>query len=66
MAKIKLSILDQSIVHHGKTAADAIAETIATVKLAELLGYNRFWISEHHNSSFIAGSTPESTDGETS
>ncbi len=59
MSKLKLGILDQSIVPYGKTTVDAIAETIATVKLAENLGYNRFWVSEHHNSSFIAGSTPE-------
>ena len=40
--KIKLSILDQSIVRQGSTAADAIEETITTAKLAEALGYNRF------------------------
>jgi luciferase family oxidoreductase group 1 len=59
MAKIKLSILDQSIVRIGATAKEAVDETIATVQLAERLGYHRFWISEHHNSSFIAGSAPE-------
>jgi luciferase family oxidoreductase group 1 len=59
MAKLKLGILDQSIVHQGKTARQAVEETIATAKLGENLGYSRFWISEHHNSSFIAGSTPE-------
>ena len=57
--KLKLSILDQSIVRKGGTAAQAIAETIETVKLAEKLGYHRFWVSEHHNSTMIAGSTPE-------
>lgn len=56
MKKIKLSILDQSIVHHNKTAGEALLETIDTVKLAERLGYTRFWISEHHNSTFIADS----------
>lgn len=57
--KIKLGILDQSIVREGSSASDAINETIATVKLAEKLGYSRFWISEHHNAASIAGSTPE-------
>ena len=56
---LKLSILDQSIVRQGSTAADAINETIATVQLAEKLGYTRFWVSEHHNAASIAGSTPE-------
>ena len=59
MSKIKLGILDQSIVTQGKTAKQAVDEAIATVKLGEKLGYSRFWISEHHNSSFIAGSAPE-------
>ena len=57
--KIKLSVLDQSIVRKGGTAAQAIAETIETAKLTERLGYYRFWVSEHHNSKMIAGSTPE-------
>ena len=57
--KIQLSILDQSIVREGSSARDAIAETVATVKLAEELGYTRFWISEHHNAPSIAGSSPE-------
>ncbi len=59
MKKIKLSILDQSIVPHGNTALQAINNTIDTVKMADELGFHRFWVSEHHNSSFIAGSTPE-------
>src|SRR5688572_14903043 len=57
--KIRLSILDQSIVTKGSTAPQAIANTIETVKLAERLGYHRFWVSEHHNATTIAGSAPE-------
>jgi luciferase family oxidoreductase group 1 len=57
--KIRLGILDQSIVRKGGTARQALAETIETVKLAESLGYHRFWVSEHHNSVMIAGSAPE-------
>lgn len=57
--RIKLSILDQSIIRKGGTASQAIAETIELVKLAEQLGYQRFWVSEHHNSTLIAGSAPE-------
>ncbi|MEO6233529.1 MAG: LLM class flavin-dependent oxidoreductase [Ferruginibacter sp.] len=57
--KLKLGILDQSIVREGFSAADALKETIATAKLAEELGYTRFWVSEHHNAPSIAGSAPE-------
>jgi len=59
MTYIKLGILDQSIVRQGSTVQEAIQETVATARLAEELGYSRFWVSEHHNSTFIAGSTPE-------
>lgn len=56
---MKLGILDQSIVHHRQTSKQAIDETIQTIKLAEELGYHRFWVSEHHNSLRVAGSCPE-------
>ncbi len=59
MSNIKLGLLDQSVVRRGQTVKEAIDETIATARLADDLGYSRFWISEHHNSTFIAGSTPE-------
>lgn len=59
MGNLKLGILDQSIVTQNKTAKQAVDETIATARLAERLGYSRFWVSEHHNSPFIAGSAPE-------
>ena len=57
--KYKLGILDQSIVRKGSSASDAIEETLNTVLLAEELGFNRFWVSEHHNAPSIAGSAPE-------
>jgi len=57
--KIKLSVLDQSVVRKGGSASQAIAETIAVAKLADKAGYTRFWVSEHHNSTMIAGSVPE-------
>ena len=59
MKRIRLSILDQSIVRKGGTAAEAVSETILTARLGDELGYHRFWVSEHHNSTMIAGSAPE-------
>lgn len=55
----RVSILDQSIVPKGATAAQAIANTIQTVKFAEKAGFHRFWVSEHHNAAMVAGSAPE-------
>lgn len=56
---MQLSILDQSIVRPGSDARAAFAETLALARHAEALGYARFWVSEHHDSPVIAGSSPE-------
>ena len=56
---IKLSILDQSPVRHGSTARQALLETTELARFAEKLGYHRFWVSEHHNTTSLAGSAPE-------
>lgn len=56
---MQLSILDQSIVRPGSDARTAFAETLALARHAERLGYARFWVSEHHDSPVIAGSSPE-------
>ncbi|WP_145146550.1 LLM class flavin-dependent oxidoreductase [Paenibacillus xylanexedens] len=54
-----LGILDQSIVFPGQTAAEALNNTVELAKLAESLGYDRFWVAEHHDSEGVAGSSPE-------
>lgn len=59
MMALKLSILDQSPVYEGETAEDALRHTVQLAQLAEELGYHRFWVSEHHDSEFVAGSSPE-------
>ena len=56
---MKLSVLDQSPVSKGATPADAISATLALARHCERLGYARYWLSEHHNSSSIVGSAPE-------
>lgn len=56
---IRLSVLDQSPVRKGVTAEQAVQETVALAKLTDDLGYTRFWVSEHHNTGSLAGSTPE-------
>ena len=59
MDAMKLSALDQSPIRKGGTAADAVHETIELAKACERLGYARYWLAEHHNTSSFAGSTPE-------
>ncbi|WP_027091735.1 LLM class flavin-dependent oxidoreductase [Cohnella thermotolerans] len=56
---LKLSILDQSPVFPGETVEDAFRHTLEIARLADRLGYHRFWVSEHHDSRQVAGSSPE-------
>ncbi len=59
VSTIKLSVLDQSPIRRGTNARQAILESEQLVKLADRLGYTRYWVSEHHNIAFLAGSAPE-------
>jgi len=56
---VVLSVLDQSPIRSGGTAADAIHETFELAQLADRLGYHRYWLAEHHSSLGLAGTTPE-------
>ena len=56
---LQLSILDQSPVHGTETAAEALRHTVELAKKAEAWGYHRFWVSEHHGSNRVMGSSPE-------
>lgn len=55
----KLGILDQSPVVDGISNYDTLQNTVDLAQKAEAWGYERFWVSEHHNSDTVAGSSPE-------
>ena len=54
ITKIPFSVLDLSPVFEGETARDAFKRTLNLAQKAESLGYNRFWLAEHHNMVGIA------------
>jgi luciferase family oxidoreductase group 1 len=56
---MKLSVLDQSTASKGRTEDVAIRETLALARHCDALGYNRYWVSEHHNTGNIVGTAPE-------
>ena len=54
-----LSILDYSPIDEGSNAHEALWQTTELAKYAEMLGYKRFWVSEHHSVHSVANSSPE-------
>ena len=56
---VKLSIVDQSPVSSGSTPAQALQNSIELARLADRLGYQRYWIAEHHGMEILACPAPE-------
>ena len=56
---LKLGIVDQSPVANGATAMDAVRQTLELARVAERLGYSRYWVAEHHSTNSFAGAAPE-------
>lgn len=59
MSQLRLSVLDQSVARAGSGQDAAIRETVRLAEHCEALGYERFWLSEHHSHPTIVGSAPE-------
>jgi luciferase family oxidoreductase group 1 len=59
----RLSVLDQSPIAAGSTAADALGNTLDLARAADALGYHRYWLAEHHASRSLAGVAPEALIG---
>src|ERR687885_2398341 len=54
-----LSVLDVSPVSAGSSGAQALRNTLGLARLTDRLGYERYWLAEHHNLPSIASSAPE-------
>jgi luciferase family oxidoreductase group 1 len=59
VSPLRLSVLDQSIAVVDRPHGNAIRDTIALAQHCEALGYDRFWVSEHHSNETIVGTAPE-------
>ena len=53
---IPISILDLAVVNDSDTATNALQRTKELAQYADKLGYERFWVAEHHNMAHIASS----------
>ncbi|MCW2255142.1 luciferase family oxidoreductase group 1 [Providencia alcalifaciens] len=52
--QIPFSVLDLAPITQGSSAKDAFSHSLDLAKLAEKLGYHRYWLAEHHNMTGIA------------
>ncbi|KAA5834576.1 MsnO8 family LLM class oxidoreductase [Saccharopolyspora hirsuta] len=53
-----LSVLDLAPIPSGRTAADALHNTIDLAQRTEQLGYKRYWVAEHHLTPGVASAAP--------
>src|SRR3954464_6481275 len=55
---VRLSVLDQSPVAEGSTGAQALHNTLDLARLADALGYHRYWVAEHHGGASLGAARP--------
>jgi len=60
---LRLSVLDQSPISEGSSGAQALANTLDLARVADRLGYHRYWVAEHHGGPMLAGPSPEALIG---
>jgi luciferase family oxidoreductase group 1 len=53
-----LSVLDLVPVRTDQTTGDALAATRSLARLADTLGFRRYWVAEHHNMPAVAATNP--------
>jgi luciferase family oxidoreductase group 1 len=59
----RLSVLDQSPISAGSTGAQALRNSVDLARLADELGYRRYWVAEHHGTPMLASASPEALIG---
>jgi luciferase family oxidoreductase group 1 len=63
VADFRLGVLDQSPISEGMTGADALRNSVDLAQYAESLGYERYWVAEHHGTPALACASPEALIG---
>ncbi len=56
---MRISVLDQSPISEGSNGPAALKNTLDLARLAEDLGYARYWVAEHHGTPMLACASPE-------
>ena len=58
MTSPALSVLDLVPVRSDQRTGDAIAASLSLARVADELGYRRYWVAEHHNMPAVAATNP--------
>jgi len=58
MPDFLVSVLDQSPISEGMTGGDALRNSVDLAQLADALGYQRYWVAEHHGTPSLACANP--------
>ncbi len=53
-----LSVLDLVPVRSDQTSTDAVRSAVSLARVADELGYHRYWVAEHHNMPAVAATNP--------
>lgn len=56
LTNIPFSLLELASVREGSTISETLQNSLCYAQAAEKLGFNRFWLAEHHNMEGIASS----------
>ncbi|MFT2817775.1 LLM class flavin-dependent oxidoreductase [Leifsonia sp. A12D58] len=56
--QLALSVLDLIPVRTGQTSAQALTASIGLAQRADALGFERYWVAEHHNMAAVASTNP--------
>jgi luciferase family oxidoreductase group 1 len=60
---LRLSVLDQAPISEGSTGAEALRNSVDLGRLADGLGFHRYWAAEHHGTPMLACASPEALIG---
>ncbi|GAB3671436.1 LLM class flavin-dependent oxidoreductase [Saccharopolyspora sp. ID03-671] len=55
---VRLSVLDTAPIVEGASARQALHNTVDLARLADTLGYHRYWVPEHHSMRGVASAAP--------
>jgi luciferase family oxidoreductase group 1 len=63
LGDLRLSVLDQAPISEGMSGGEALRNSVDLARFTESLGYERYWVAEHHGTPALACASPEALIG---